>query len=88
VGQGRLDGKAQWRPVLAEVFGKGNKPLGIKDLISLLRIENTAILNRHWFLYDFRDNVEDYESGKADLGDQRTRVDESMIIESMFLTRQ
>lgn len=60
--------KKQWprNGSIVLVHGNGNEPLGIKEFISLLRTENTAILNRQWFLYDLRESVEDYESGKAD----------------------
>ncbi|HQW12097.1 MAG TPA: hypothetical protein PK076_03505 [Saprospiraceae bacterium] len=41
------------------IHGNGNEPIGIKDFITLLQKEKSAITNKQWLLYDLRENVED-----------------------------
>lgn len=43
------------------VHANGNEPLGIKKFIQLLRNNRDEILHRHWFLYDLRESMADFE---------------------------
>ncbi len=41
------------------IHGNGNEPLGVKDFISLLKVESKAIKKKQWILYDLRESVDE-----------------------------
>jgi hypothetical protein len=41
------------------IHGNGNEPLGVKDFISLLKAESSAIKKKQWVLYDLRESVDE-----------------------------
>jgi len=45
------------------VHGNGNEPIGIEKFLDLVRLEGSAIRERHWLLFDLRESVAREEAG-------------------------
>lgn len=56
-------GKRQWPKggSIVLVHATGNEPIGIVRFINLIKSKRNEIINKHWFLYDLRESVSNYE---------------------------
>ncbi len=55
--------KKQWPKTgsIVLIHANGHEPVGIARFIALLKSKKTEIIGKHWFLYDLRESVVNYE---------------------------